>query len=131
MTTTQSCRLPRHDAGPERDQTLLKVAHEAAENGESRVAIVALQLIQDLRVRDDAAVLCAQHIAENEGTKAALPIASMIQDNARRNDVLQTDRVVTATVAAQSTIRERLTGTRCRSSAGRCTKIGTQRSRRG
>ncbi len=76
-------------AGPERDQTLLKVAHEAAENGESQVAIVALQLIQDLRVRDDAAVLCAQHIAENDGTEAALPIASMIQDNARRDGVLQ------------------------------------------
>jgi predicted Ser/Thr protein kinase len=76
-------------AGPQRDQTLLKVAHEAAENGESQVAVVALQLIQDLRVRDDAAVLCAQHIAENEGTEAALSIASMIQDNARRDGVLQ------------------------------------------
>jgi hypothetical protein len=76
-------------AGPQRDQTLLKVAHEAAENGESQAAIAALQSIQDLRVRDDAAVLCAQHIAENEGTEAALSIARMIQDNARRNDVLQ------------------------------------------
>jgi predicted Ser/Thr protein kinase len=76
-------------AGPQRDQTLLKVANEAAEEGESGVAVVALQSIQDPRVRDDAAVLCAQQIADNEGTDAAMPVARMIHDNARRNDVLQ------------------------------------------
>jgi predicted Ser/Thr protein kinase len=76
-------------AGPQRDQTLLKVAREAAEEGESQVAVVALQSIQDPRVRDEGAAACALLVAENEGAEEALPIARTIQDNARRNEVLQ------------------------------------------
>jgi serine/threonine protein kinase len=75
--------------GPQRDQTLLKISREAAEEGESKVALIALRAIQDAAVRDEAAAACALHVAENEGTEEALPIARTIQDNARRNEVLQ------------------------------------------
>ncbi|HET6325183.1 MAG TPA: protein kinase [Planctomycetaceae bacterium] len=76
-------------AGPQRDQTLLKLARESAEEGESNVAAVALQAIQDAKVRDEATAACALEIAGNEGAEAALPVARMIVDNDRRNEVLQ------------------------------------------
>jgi hypothetical protein len=75
--------------GPARDQTLVKVARDAAAEGESNVAHAALQSIQDPGVRDEAAAACAQEIADNEGAEAALPVARLIQDNNRRNAVLQ------------------------------------------
>jgi tRNA A-37 threonylcarbamoyl transferase component Bud32 len=75
--------------GPARDQTLMKVAREAVEEGESQVAHLALQSIQDVKIRDEAAGACAFEIANNEGTEEALPVARMIQDNALRNEVLQ------------------------------------------
>jgi predicted Ser/Thr protein kinase len=75
--------------GPARDQTLLKVARDAAAEGESNVAHVALQSIQDPSIRDEAAAACAQEIADNEGAEAALPVARLIQDNNRRNAMLQ------------------------------------------
>jgi serine/threonine protein kinase len=74
--------------GPQRDQVLLKVAREAVEEGESKAAHLALEAIQDAKVRDEAAAACALEIAENEGAEEALPVARMIQDNARRNEVL-------------------------------------------
>jgi hypothetical protein len=43
--------------GPQRDQVLLKVAREAVEEGESAVAHMALQAIQDAKVRDEAAAM--------------------------------------------------------------------------
>jgi predicted Ser/Thr protein kinase len=76
-------------AGPQRDETLMKVAKEAVEEGESKVAELALKSIQDPRARDEAAAACALEIADNEGTEAALPVARMIQDNIRRNEVLR------------------------------------------
>ncbi len=76
-------------AGPQKDQTLVRVAQEAAEEGENAVAEVALRAIQDSRARDEAASTCALQIAENEGADAALPVARMIQENARRDHVLQ------------------------------------------
>jgi len=76
-------------AGPQRDQTLMKIAREAAAEGESKVAHIALESIQDAKVRDEAAAACAEEIADNEGAEAALPVARMIQDNFRRNEVLQ------------------------------------------
>jgi hypothetical protein len=76
-------------AGPQKDQTLVRVAQEAAEEGENAVAEVALRAIQDPRARDEAAATCALQIAENEGADAALPVARMIQENARRDHVLQ------------------------------------------
>jgi predicted Ser/Thr protein kinase len=75
--------------GPARDQTLMKVARDAAAEGESNVAHAAVQSIQDPGVRDEAAAACAQEIADNEGAEAALPVARLIQDNNRRNAVLQ------------------------------------------
>jgi predicted Ser/Thr protein kinase len=75
--------------GPARDQTLMKVAQEAAKEGESPVAHSALQSIQDVKIRDEAAAACAFEIADHEGTEAALPVARFIQDEARRNEVLQ------------------------------------------
>jgi predicted Ser/Thr protein kinase len=76
-------------AGLQRDQTLLKIAHEAANEGEGQVAQIALRTIQDAKIRDDAAAACALLIAENEGAESALPVARMIQDDTRRNGVLQ------------------------------------------
>jgi predicted Ser/Thr protein kinase len=76
-------------AGPHKDQTLAKVAKEAAEEGENTVALVAIQAIENATARDEAAARCALQIAENEGTEAALPVARMIEENNRRNDVLQ------------------------------------------
>jgi predicted Ser/Thr protein kinase len=76
-------------AGPQRDQTLMRVAKESVEEGESKVAELALQSIQDPQARDTAAAACALEIADHEGTEAALSVARMIQDNARRNEVLQ------------------------------------------
>jgi tRNA A-37 threonylcarbamoyl transferase component Bud32 len=75
--------------GPQRDQALMRVARESAEEGESSVAAVALQSIQDQKTRDEAAAACAVEIAGNEGAEKALPVARMIQDNAHRNEVLQ------------------------------------------
>jgi predicted Ser/Thr protein kinase len=75
--------------GPARDQTLMKVAREAVDEGESQVAHLALQSIQDVKIRDEAAAACAYEIANNEGTEGALPVARMIQDDALRNQVLQ------------------------------------------
>jgi predicted Ser/Thr protein kinase len=75
--------------GPQRDQTLLNISREAAEEGESQVALIALRAIQDAAVRDEAAAACALYVAQNEGADEALPIARSIQDNARRNEVLQ------------------------------------------
>jgi hypothetical protein len=75
--------------GPYKDQTLAKLAHEAAEEGENTVALVAIQAIENATARDEAAARCALQIAENEGTEAALPVARMIEENNRRNDVLQ------------------------------------------
>jgi serine/threonine protein kinase len=75
--------------GPARDQTLMKVARDAAAEGESNVAHLAVQSIQDPGVRDEAAAACSQEIADNEGAEAALPVARLIQDNNRRNAVLQ------------------------------------------
>jgi hypothetical protein len=75
--------------GPQRDQALMKLARESAEEGESNVAAVALQSIHDQTIRDEAAAACAVEIAGNEGADKALPVARMIQDNARRNEVLQ------------------------------------------
>jgi predicted Ser/Thr protein kinase len=76
-------------AGPHKDQTLAKVAKEAAEEGENTVALVAVQAIENATARDEAAARCALQIAENEGTEAALPVARMIEENNRRNEVLQ------------------------------------------
>lgn len=76
-------------AGPHKDQTLAKVAKEAAKEGENTVALVAIQAIENAVERDEAAARCALQIAENEGTDAALPVARMIEENHRRNDVLQ------------------------------------------
>ena len=76
-------------AGPQKDQTLLNVAREAAGDGENEVVLFALQSVQDVNVRDEAAADCALEIAKNHGAESALPLARLIQDNARRNDVLQ------------------------------------------
>ncbi len=76
-------------AGPHKDQTLAKVAKDAAEEGENTVALVAVQAIENATARDEAAARCALQIAENEGTEAALPVARMIEENNRRNEVLQ------------------------------------------
>jgi tRNA A-37 threonylcarbamoyl transferase component Bud32 len=76
-------------AGPQRDQTLVRVAREAAEEGENHVIQIALNSVHDGRARDEAAALCALQVAENEGTDAALPVAQIIQDNGLRNEVLQ------------------------------------------
>jgi serine/threonine protein kinase len=75
--------------GPQRDQVLLKVAREAVEGGEGQVAALAIEAIQDVKVRDEAAAMCALEIGENEGAEAALPVARVIQDVGRRNEVLQ------------------------------------------
>jgi predicted Ser/Thr protein kinase len=75
-------------AGPRRDQTLIKLAREAARGGEGAVSQLALRSIQDDKMRDSNAVACAEQIAKKEGTEAALPIARMIQDSARRDEVL-------------------------------------------
>jgi hypothetical protein len=74
---------------PQRDQVLLKVARESAEEGEGQVARLALEAIQDINVRDEAAATCALKIGENEGAEDALPVARMIRDVSRRNEVLQ------------------------------------------
>lgn len=76
-------------AGPQKDQTLLNIAREAASEGENEVALVALQSVQDAKVRDEAAAACALEIAENHGAEAALPVARLIRDNVRRDGVLQ------------------------------------------
>jgi hypothetical protein len=75
--------------GPQRDQMLVKVAQEAAEEGESKVAHLALHAVQDVKLRDEAAAACALQIAENEGGEAALPLARMIHHKRHRNEVLQ------------------------------------------
>jgi hypothetical protein len=76
-------------AGPQRDEALTRVARDAVDEGESQVAHVALQAIDDAKVRDKAAARCAREIADNEGVEAALPVARMIRDDARRDDVLR------------------------------------------
>jgi hypothetical protein len=76
-------------AGPQKDQTLLKIAREAASEGENEVVLFALQSVQDAIIRDEAAADCALEIAENHDAELALPVARLIQDNGRRNDVLQ------------------------------------------
>jgi|HubBroStandDraft_2_1064218.scaffolds.fasta_scaffold02120_2 predicted Ser/Thr protein kinase len=76
-------------AGPQKDQTLLKIAREAASEGENEVVLFALQSVQDAKIRDEAAADCALEIAENHDAELALPVARLIQDNGRRNDVLQ------------------------------------------
>ena len=75
--------------GPQKDQTLLKIAREAASEGENEVVLFALQSVQDAKIRDEAAADCALEIAENHDAELALPVARLIQDNGRRNDVLQ------------------------------------------
>jgi predicted Ser/Thr protein kinase len=76
-------------AGPQKDQTLLNIAREAASEGENEVVQFALQSVQDAKIRDEAAADCALEIAENHDAELALPVARLIQDTARRNDVLQ------------------------------------------
>ncbi len=76
-------------AGPQKDQTLLNIAKEAASEGENEVALIALQSVQDAKVRDEAAAACALEIADNHGAEAALPVARLIRDNVRRDGVLQ------------------------------------------
>jgi hypothetical protein len=75
--------------GPNKDQTLAKLAKEAVDEGENTVALVAIQAIENAAARDEAAARCALQIADNEGTEAALPVARMIEENNRRNEVLQ------------------------------------------
>jgi predicted Ser/Thr protein kinase len=75
--------------GPNKDQTLAKLAKESADEGENTVALVAIQAIENATLRDEAAARCALQIAETEGTDAALPVARMIEENNRRNEVLQ------------------------------------------
>jgi serine/threonine protein kinase len=75
--------------GPQRDQVLLKVARDAAAEGESQVVLLALQSVQDAKASDETAARCALEIAENHGADEALPLARMIRDNDCRNEVLQ------------------------------------------
>jgi serine/threonine protein kinase len=76
-------------AGPQRDQVLIKVAREAVDEGESKVAELAIEAIQDAKARDEAATSCALGLAKNEGVEAALPVARLIQENDRRNGVFE------------------------------------------
>jgi predicted Ser/Thr protein kinase len=76
-------------AGPQKDQTLVKIAREAAEEGEAEAIRIALNAVHDARARDEAAALCALQVAENEGADSALPVARIIQDNGLRDEVLQ------------------------------------------
>jgi tRNA A-37 threonylcarbamoyl transferase component Bud32 len=75
--------------GPQRDQVLIKVAREAVEEGESKVAELAVDAIQDSQLRDEAAASCALRIAKKEGAEEALPVARMIRSNDQRNEVLE------------------------------------------
>jgi hypothetical protein len=76
-------------SSPEKDRTLADVAREAADEGESQVALLALKAIQDAKLRDETAATCALVIDENEGFEAAMPVARLIQEDTRRNEVLR------------------------------------------
>ena len=75
--------------GLRRDQVLIKVARESVEEGESKVAELAIDAIQDSQLRDETAASCALRIAKKEGAEEALPVARMIRSNDQRNEVLE------------------------------------------
>ena len=72
-----------------KDQSLCIIARDAAQVGAAELALQAVDLIGDMKLRDDAAAEAALELPKHRSNRGGPMLAAKIADTARRDAVLK------------------------------------------